>query len=102
MFRLTADEWDGLRFQIATSKKSRGGRRYLPYAFTEQGVAMLSSVSRSERAAGERGAFSSVLAVDSRGKRPAMDADLADTARADQSGHLSDGPGEVKPTPMPV
>ena len=50
MFRLTADEWEGLRFQIATSKTGRGGRRYLPYAFTGQGVAMLSSVLRSERA----------------------------------------------------
>jgi hypothetical protein len=36
--------------QFATSKPSRGGRRYRPYAFTEQGVAMLSSVLNSERA----------------------------------------------------
>jgi ORF6N domain len=40
----------GLRFQTETSKSKRGGRRYLPYAFTEQGVAMLSSVLRSKRA----------------------------------------------------
>ena len=40
----------GLRSQFATSKTSRGGRRYLPYAFTEQGVAMLSSVLNGERA----------------------------------------------------
>lgn len=46
MFRLTKEEF--LRCQIGTSKK--GGRRYLPYAFTEQGVAMLSSVLNSERA----------------------------------------------------
>ena len=39
-----------LRSQIVTSKKGRGGRRYRPYAFTEQGVAMLSSVLRSTRA----------------------------------------------------
>jgi ORF6N domain len=39
-----------LRFQNETSKSRRGGRRYLPYAFTEQGVAMLSSVLRSPRA----------------------------------------------------
>jgi ORF6N domain len=39
-----------LRSQIVTSKTGRGGRRYLPYAFTEQGVAMLSSVLRSSRA----------------------------------------------------
>jgi hypothetical protein len=51
MFRLTPDEADALRFQIETSKRGRGGRRYFPYAFTEQGVAMLSSVLRSERAA---------------------------------------------------
>lgn len=49
MFQLTAEEASNLRYQIGTS--SRGGRRYLPYAFTEQGVAMLSGVLRSERAA---------------------------------------------------
>jgi hypothetical protein len=38
-----------LRLQIATSNVGRGGRRYLPYAFTEQGVARLSSVLSSER-----------------------------------------------------
>src|SRR5436853_6430127 len=47
MFQLTAEEAESLRFQIATSNPSRGGRRYLPYAFTEHGVAMLSSVLRS-------------------------------------------------------
>ena len=50
MFQLTPAEADSLRFQIGTSKPSRGGRRYLPLVFTEQGVAMLSSVLRSERA----------------------------------------------------
>ncbi|HKZ78558.1 MAG TPA: ORF6N domain-containing protein [Pyrinomonadaceae bacterium] len=50
MFQLTADETYVLRYQIGTSKKGRGGRRYLPYVFTEQGVAMLSSVLNSERA----------------------------------------------------
>ena len=50
MFRLTAAEAAALRSQIATSKPGRGGRRYLPYAFTEQGVAMLSSVLNSDRA----------------------------------------------------
>ena len=40
----------GLRFQNETSKSRRGGRRYLPYVFTEQEVAMLSSVLRSKRA----------------------------------------------------
>ena len=50
MFQLTAEEADVLRCQIGTSKKGRGGRRYFPYVFTEQGVAMLSSVLNSERA----------------------------------------------------
>jgi len=50
MFQLTAEESKNLRFQIGTSKKQRGGRRYLPYAFTEQGVAMLSGVLKSPRA----------------------------------------------------
>ena len=50
MFQLTESETDLLRSQFATSKKGRGGRRYQPYAFTEQGVAMLSSVLNSERA----------------------------------------------------
>jgi phage regulator Rha-like protein len=50
MFQLTAEESAALRYQIGTSKQGRGGRRYPPYAFTEQGVAMLSSVLSSERA----------------------------------------------------
>jgi len=50
MFQLTDDEVVGLRFHFETSKRGRGGRRYAPYAFTEQGVAMLSSVLRSPRA----------------------------------------------------
>jgi len=50
MFQLTGDGAAGLRFHFETSKSSRGGRRYRPYAFTEQGVAMLSSVLRSLRA----------------------------------------------------
>jgi len=50
MFRLTSEEFKSLRFQIGMSKKGRGGRRYLPYGFTEQGVAMLSGVLNSKRA----------------------------------------------------
>jgi hypothetical protein len=50
MFQLTEDEAESLRCQFGTSKESRGGRRYLPFAFTEHGVAMLSSVLNSERA----------------------------------------------------
>lgn len=51
MFQLNKSELESLRSQIVTSKiEGRGGRRYLPYAFTEHGVAMLSSVLRSPRA----------------------------------------------------
>lgn len=49
MFQLTEEEAAALRCHFGTSN-GRGGRRYLPYAFTEQGVAMLSSVLRSPRA----------------------------------------------------
>ena len=49
MFQLTSEEHSSLRSQIVTSK-GRTGRRYAPYAFTEQGVAMLSSALNSERA----------------------------------------------------
>jgi hypothetical protein len=48
LFRLTTAETDNLRSQIGTS--SWGGKRYLPHAFTEQGVAMLSGVLKSKRA----------------------------------------------------
>lgn len=62
MFQLTAEEWGNLRSHTVTSSRpggswsqsvtasSHGGQRYFPYAFTEQGVAMLSSVLRSPRA----------------------------------------------------
>lgn len=51
MFQLTKEEFEALkvRCQIVTSPKG-GGRQYLPYVFTEQGVAMLSSVLRSKQA----------------------------------------------------
>lgn len=63
MFQLTNEEWEDIRFQIETietgdslrlqnetSKKGRGGTRYLPYVFTEQGVAMLSGILNSDKA----------------------------------------------------
>ena len=51
MFQLTHEEAASLKFQIGMSKPAgRGGRRTLPYVFTEQGVAMLSSVLNSKRA----------------------------------------------------
>src|SRR4029078_12044987 len=46
----TAEEVEILRSQIATSKGTHGGQRYYPYAFTEQGLSMLSSVLDSQRA----------------------------------------------------
>lgn len=50
MFQLSEQEVISLRCQIGISKRGRGGRRYLPYAFTEQGVAMLSGLLNSARA----------------------------------------------------
>ncbi len=50
MFQLREKEIDNLRSQFATSSVDYGGRRYLPYVFTEQGVAMLSAILRSETA----------------------------------------------------
>jgi hypothetical protein len=52
MFQLTKQEWETLRSQFVTSnnQENRGGRRFLPYVFTENGVAMLSSVLNSEKA----------------------------------------------------
>lgn len=50
MFELSLPEFESLRSQFVTSKAGRGGARYLPMAFTEQGVAMLSSVLNSETA----------------------------------------------------
>ena len=50
MFQLDREEAVALRSQIATSNAGSGGRRYAPYVFTEQGVAMLSGVLRSKRA----------------------------------------------------
>jgi hypothetical protein len=50
MFQLSSKDLHSLRFQFGTSKLGRGGRRFAPYAFTEQGIAMLSSVLRSARA----------------------------------------------------
>ena len=47
-FQLTEEEVENLRFQIGTSSLNYGGRRYLPYVFTEQGVAMASAILRSD------------------------------------------------------
>jgi phage regulator Rha-like protein len=50
MFQITKEEYNNLLFQSGISKTTHGGRRYMPYAFTEQGVAMLSSVLNSNKA----------------------------------------------------
>lgn len=50
MFQLSDEEWDNLISQIAISKNGRGGRRFAPYVFTEQGVAMLATILNSEKA----------------------------------------------------
>ena len=50
LLRLTSEEADSLRSQIVTSKVGRGGRRYLPYVFTEHGAVMLASVLNSAAA----------------------------------------------------
>lgn len=50
VFRMTEQEMGNLRIQIGSSRKTHGGSRYLPYAFTETGVAMLSSVLNSKHA----------------------------------------------------
>lgn len=50
MFQVSPEEWDSLKSQIVTSNKGRGGDRYLPYLFTEQGVTQLSTILRSKTA----------------------------------------------------
>jgi uncharacterized membrane-anchored protein YjiN (DUF445 family) len=50
MFRLTSEEYNSLIFQFGISNTGRGGSRYLPYAFTQEGVAMLSGILNSRRA----------------------------------------------------
>jgi len=87
MFQLDKDETAALRSQIATSNTGRGGRRYAPYVFTEQGVAMLPRTAeqdghrrehRVERGMGEHdeqleqifGAIRQLIAPPSQPKRP--------------------------------
>ena len=50
MFRLTSEEYNSLIFQIGISNTGRGGSRYLPYGFTQEGVAMLSGILNSQKA----------------------------------------------------
>ena len=52
MFQLTEDEFNSLRYHFGTSNEKKGGRRYLPYVFTEHGVLMLSSVINNKKAIG--------------------------------------------------
>lgn len=51
VFHLTTEEYESLRCQIGTSKSMRGGRRYLPYAFTEHGAIMAATILNTPRAA---------------------------------------------------
>ena len=48
MFQVTENEYENLRSQFVTSKKGRGGRRYMPFVFTEQGIYMLATVLKSD------------------------------------------------------
>ena len=50
LFQLTSEEYESLRSQNATSKAGRGGRRYLPYAFTEHGAIMAATILNTSRA----------------------------------------------------
>jgi len=50
MFQLTTEEAENLRFQIGTSRRTHGGRRYLPYAFTEHGALMAANILKSKTA----------------------------------------------------
>lgn len=50
LIQLTKQEWTSLKSQIVTSDEGRGGRRYLPFAFTEHGATMVATVLKSERA----------------------------------------------------
>lgn len=50
MFQIAAEEYENLRFQTETSSQGHGGRRYMPFAFTEHGVTMLASILNSDRA----------------------------------------------------
>jgi hypothetical protein len=73
MFQLAAEEAHGLRFQSGISKLSRGGRRYLPYAFTQEGVAMLSSVLRRSAGTDSRPAITNLDAnVTARKREPVI------------------------------
>lgn len=75
MFQLNKEEAAALRSQIATSNTGRGGRRYAPYVFTEQGVAMLSSVLRrgrspsTSRSCGPSSSYDASLAPTRRSRR---------------------------------
>jgi hypothetical protein len=85
MFQLTSAEAEALRSQIATSNDGRGGRRYAPYVFTEQGVAMLSGVLRSDR---HRGA--------SERARRAVSSDLRSATTVDRAAAQLEAPDRVQ------
>ena len=115
MFRLTTTEFEDLKSQSGTSSDGHGGRRYLPYVFTEQGVAMLSGVLRSKRAVAVnieimrafvelRRAASSYAAIERRleeleretGARPSVGSDLQSSSTADLSTATAETAGRVR------
>jgi ORF6N domain len=75
MFQLTDDEAAGLRFHFETSKSGRGGRRYRPYAFTEQGVAALQRAAKCARRSSQHRHHADICAL-------ARDASVARRSRA--------------------
>jgi hypothetical protein len=91
MFQLDETEAAALRSQIATSKAGRGGRRYAPYVFTEQGVAMLSGVLRSKRAIAVKRDHCEV-----RPSRRAAGSDLQDAEAADLPSRSTEAPSRFQ------
>lgn len=78
VFQLASSEWEDLRFQFGTSRNNHGGRRYLPFAFTEQGVAMLATILKTENAIAASIQINSVLQIFTmRGVQVMLDRDLA-------------------------
>lgn len=91
MFQLSAEQFANLRSQFVTSNVGRGGRRYAPYAFTEQGVAMLSSVLNSQRATGRVVAFvgGELAAVTPKPTPPSRQGSTAWANAGSQVGHAN-------------
>ena len=100
-FHLTPSEFEGLRSQIVTSN-SRSGRRYLLYAFTEYGVAMLSSVLNSDRGINWSGDGSNRVSPVRRIDRIVAVSDAAREVSAHSAARLAPVSRYVPPTPFLV